>query len=323
MRILVTGANGFIGSHLVKILLDNGHEVVGVDLDDTISELLKEKIRNNLSLFSYFNLDISVKSDLLRHLMSNVQTIYHFAAVVGIPNYLEQPLRLFEVNVIGSKNLIDLAIDNGVKFIFASTSEIYGKNPNVPWREDDDRILGSTAINRWNYSSSKATVEHLLFAAKKELDFTILRYFNVYGPGQNPIFLVSRNIKRAVNGKSIVIYDGGNQTRCLTYINDAIEATVIVGQAKIHKYDVYNIGNTSELTVNSIANLVRENFPDVKFENYDISKVNSRNYEDLLRRVPDTLRIQSEFQWKPSTDVPSGIKAFSDWAKENSWWRER
>ena len=217
--VLVTGGNGFIASHLIKKLLDEKQRVIAVDIHPKPGKLLRTLRSENLDNLKYVQADISRDLSVIDSLVSSCGLVYHFAALVGIPNYLQKPSELFNVNVVGSKVIIESCIKHEKRILFASTSEIYGKNPTVPWHEDADRILGSTSVNRWNYSSSKATIEHLLFANEGILDFRIVRYFNIYGPGQNPIFLVSRSIHRAINNTEILLYDGGDQTRCLTYID--------------------------------------------------------------------------------------------------------
>jgi nucleoside-diphosphate-sugar epimerase len=319
MKILVTGSRGFIGSHLVKFLVEQGHTVIGVDLQNlSKANIDVHCIRSEVT---YFNLDIVTEIDQIDALIQSVDVVYHLAASVGIPNYINDPVALFKTNVIGSYNIINSCLKYKKKIIFSSTSEIYGKNPELPWRENSDRVLGSTSTHRWNYSTSKATIEHLLYSMHGLLDFRIIRYFNVYGPGQNPIFLVSKSIHSALNGREILMYDNGTQTRCLTYITDAIEATYSVGiESTISS--VYNIGNPEEVSVKEILNTVSQYFPGTKMLPVDTGVLYGDSYEDLDRRVPDIQLIREELSWTPRIGYQEGIAQFVKWARDNPEWLE-
>jgi UDP-glucose 4-epimerase len=319
MKVLITGANGFVGSHVTKSLLTKGFQVIGVDLNPKASPLLLENTMHN-SFFEYRTLDIVNDLHELDNLVSDVEIVFHFAAIVGIPNYLDNPLKLFETNVIGSWNIIQASIRHGKRLIFSSTSEIYGKNSKIPWEESDDRVLGSTEKDRWGYSTSKATIEHLLHGLKDTLDYRVLRFFNVYGPGQNPIFLVSKNIGLAMSGKNLEMYDGGDQTRCLTYIDDVVDAVVQISLAEKVRSRVYNIGSKSEQTVAEILGHVKSHFPSIEIENIETSVSLGNSYEDLERRVPETSRIFNEFGWHPRVTVETGVNHFVQWARNSSWW---
>lgn len=319
MTVLITGVNGFIGSHVAKSLLDQGIQVIGVDLDSKPSPLLLESTKDK-KLFEYKALDIVCDLKQLEFLVSEVEIVFHFAAIVGIPNYLGNPLRLFETNVVGSWNIVQAVHRHKKRLIFSSTSEIYGKNSKVPWEESDDRVLGSTEKDRWGYSTSKATIEHLLHGMQDSLDYRILRFFNVYGPGQNPIFLVSKNIRLAMNGSDLEMYDGGAQTRCLTFIDDVVDAILKVSLPKTVKFRVYNIGSNTETTVSEVLNQVKSHFTEIEIRNVETSVSLGNSYEDLVRRVPETSRIVDEFNWKPRVHMESGITEFVDWAKKSPWW---
>ena len=135
--------------------------------------------------------------------------------------------------------------------LFASTSEVFGKNPNPPFAEDDDRVLGSTRTARWSYSTSKAMAEHLVFAmhAAYGLPVTVVRYFNVYGPRQNPIFVISQTIHRILNGRQPLLYDSGDQTRCFTYVDDAVAGTLLAADSDAAIGEAFNIGSMTETTI--------------------------------------------------------------------------
>ncbi len=318
MIAVITGANGFIGSHLAKRLLDEGFDVLGLDLAISMSELSSSIIEENPN-YKYFSADIVEFSNQLEKAIKMSDVVFHLAASVGIPNYLNSPFKLFQVNVIGSFNIINLCLKHEKKLIFSSTSEIYGKNPNIPWDEESDRVLGNTHIMRWNYSTSKSTIEHLLNSVKSDLDFKIVRYFNVYGPGQNPIFVVSRSIHAGMNGKDIQMYDDGIQTRCFTYIDDAIDATLRVSRL-LGGSNTFNIGNNIEVTIKEVMDQFSKHFPRSKILNIATEELYGENYEDLSRRVPSIERLKKETGWLPNTQINDGVQKFVDWAHQNNFW---
>ncbi len=318
MNAVITGANGFIGSHLAKRLLEEGFDVLGVDIATSMSELCGSIIEKNPK-YKYLTADIVDVSDQLEKAIKKSDIVFHLAASVGIPNYLNSPFKLFQVNVIGSFNIINLCLKYEKKLIFSSTSEIYGKNPDVPWSEESDRVLGNTLIMRWNYSTSKSTIEHLLNSVKNNLNYKIVRFFNVYGPGQNPIFAVSRSIHAGMNVKDIQMYDGGIQTRCFTYIDDAIDATFKVSSL-VGGSNTFNIGNNVEVTIKDVMDLVSCHFPKSKIINIETEKLYGINYEDLSRRVPNIERLNKETGWLPNTQIRDGVQKFVDWAHQNKFW---
>jgi nucleoside-diphosphate-sugar epimerase len=319
MKALVTGSNGFIGSHLVKFLLENNNEVIGLDTGSNTSTFFQSIVNENIQNFRYVSSDIRINNEVLEDTVKNSDVIFHLAASVGIPNYINLPVELFEVNVVGSYNLINLCLKHDKKIIFSSTSEIYGKNPEVPWGENADRILGNTEITRWNYATSKATIEHLLNSLNGKLQYKIIRYFNVYGPGQKPIFLISKAIHNGLNSKELQIYDSGVQTRCFTYIDDAIKATYLISNLD-SKHNTFNIGNDLEVSIKAVMSEISSYFPSSAVIDINTEVIYGIYYEDLNRRIPDVSRIYSETNWKSTVQIEQGIKLFVDWAKKNEFW---
>jgi UDP-glucose 4-epimerase len=202
--------------------------------------------------------DVRSSARLAEAITPGVDVIYHLAAVVGVDQYLARPLDVIDINFSGTRNVLELAHRVGARVVVASTSEVFGKNPAVPWREDGDRVLGATSAARWAYSSGKALAEHLTFAFTRQhgLAATIVRYFNVYGPRQRPAFVVSRSIHRALNERPIIIYDLGQQTRCFTYIDDAIEGTLLAAGSPTAVGEVFNIGSMVETTISEAVELI-------------------------------------------------------------------
>lgn len=220
---------------------------------------------------------------------------------------------------MGTKNILEAASEKSVPVLLTSTSEIYGNNPSFPWSEDGDRVLGSTSIDRWSYSSSKAICEHMAFALFKNanLPVSIVRFFNVYGPRQAPILVVSQNIKRAVQGKLPILYDGGNQTRCFTYVEDAVEATIKVAESSNCRGEVFNVGSSFEYTIKSLLQEICE-ISGLKsgFKEVNTKEIYGDKYQDIVRRVPSVEKVKNYIGWVAQTDVPSGLKKTFDWASK-------
>jgi nucleoside-diphosphate-sugar epimerase len=315
---LVTGSNGFIGSHLAEKLVDNGEYVIGIDRHKSLPKNL-EKLRDNRN-FTYYQCDLSQDLKLLRKLISNSLYTFHFGAVVGVQNYLNRPMRMFESNVIGSYNLIKAWSEFDTPLMFASTSEIYGKNPDVPWNENSDRILGDTAKDRWSYSTGKALIEHLIIALSKErnLNYKIVRFFNVYGPRQKPIFVISRALSRALKSESIEIFDGGEQTRSYIFIDDAIDAILSISGATLN--NIFNIGNDEEVTVKDLYLRIAKLIPNTSISNIETQLSHGQGYEDLPRRVPDISTLKTNAAWKPNYSLDKGLETTLDWINSNKWW---
>jgi nucleoside-diphosphate-sugar epimerase len=317
-RILVTGSNGFIGSHLVAALLASGKEVLGLDVQAEISMLSNSKIKKN-SNFTYYKVDIKSDREILDHLISKVDAVVHLAAIVGVEHYIREPAAVFETNVIGSWNIIKACTYFGKRIVFGSTSEVFGKNLNVPWSETSDRVLGPTSVDRWGYSTSKSAVEHLLFGLGSQLDFRIVRFFNAYGPGQSPKFLVSANIYNALRHGYLEVYDSGKQTRCLTYIDDIVNGLLLVTLGEVPGND-FNLGNDEEISVAEIVKQISALTKVNEIRPIDTSAKFGENYEDLERRVPATAKAQSLLGWSAKISSQVGITQTIQWSRQNTWW---
>jgi dTDP-alpha-D-glucuronic acid decarboxylase len=317
-RAVVTGGCGFIGSHLVERLIADGDEVT---ILDGIAPPAQQVTARERAQFVEGN--IMDPAALASAITPGTDIVFHLAAVVGVDNYLSRPLDVIDVNFTGTRNVLDAAHAVGAKVIVASTSEVFGKNPAVPWAEDDDRVLGSTAADRWTYSTSKALTEHLTFAYGRQhgLQATIVRFFNAYGPGQRPGFVVSRSVHRALNGKSLVVYDDGKQTRCFTYIQDAIEGTLLAARHPDGAGQAFNIGSMVETTVGEVVELIAELIgPDTAINAIDTGTKLGKTYEDLLRRIPDNTKARTVLGWSPDTSLRDGLTKTIEWARANQWW---
>lgn len=317
-RVLITGGLGFIGRHLVAELGRRGDEVTVLDAvapphDAPRARYVTGDIR-----------DAALVADAAR----GVDLVLHMAAVVGVDQYLGRPLDVLEVNVDGTRAVLDACADAGARLLLASTSEIYGRNPAVPWSEDADRVLGPTTTSRWGYSSSKAMCEHLAFsrAQRDDLDVRVVRYFNVYGPGQRPAFVISRSVHRALNGHALPVYDGGLQTRCFTDVDDVVEGTLRAADEPTARGEVFNIGSHREYTVaeavRTVAKVVGESDGAATPETVEIDTraAFGPTYQDLDRRVPDTRKAHGILGWQATRDLETGVRRTVAWARATPSW---
>jgi UDP-glucose 4-epimerase len=324
-NVVVTGGYGFIGSHLVTALLDRGDSV-------TVFDFAKNTRDTSMDFdvhpkFRFVQGDVTDLAALEQALTPGVDTVFHLAAVVGVKNYLQEPLRVLDVNVIGTRNVLELSHRHGTRVVFASTSEVFGKNPNPPFAEDDDRVLGSTRTARWSYSTSKGMAEHLVFAmhASYGLPVTVVRYFNVYGPRQAPIFVVSQSIHRVLNGRAPLLYDSGDQTRCFTYVDDAVAGTLLAADSDAAIGEAFNIGSMTETSMRGVVDLaIKIASVDAvsEAEVVDTAAQFGGRYEDIPRRIPDSTKAQRELGWRLQITVEEGIRRTVEWARANPWYLE-
>lgn len=320
LKVLITGGAGFIGSHLSDRLLKKGYEVWAIDDMSSGSE---RKIQHNLKTPHYHLIKGSILDEkLMNSLVSECDIIYHLAAVVGVEKYLKEPYQVLKTNINGTQVVLELAHKYRKKVIFTSTSEIYGKNSKSPFKEDDDRVLGSTKIDRWCYSTSKATCEHLCFAySKMGLLVVILRLFNVYGPrldkeGEGRV--ISIFISQALNNKPITIIGDGSQVRCFTYIDDAVEGIIRASDNKHAEGEVFNIGIDTKTTINELAKTVQK-ISNTKSEIVRISakSVYGKGYEDIPVRIPDITKARKLLRFNPKVGLEEGLKRTITWFKKN------
>ncbi|WP_036553848.1 NAD(P)-dependent oxidoreductase [Nocardiopsis sp. CNT312] len=316
-RAVVTGGGGFVGRHLVERLVEEGYEVTVLDhAHPSDGHRPPEGVR-------WVSGDVRDPRDVARAVRSGTDVVYHLAAIVGVDQYLADPLAVIDVNFTGTRHVLEAALRVEARVVMTSTSEVFGKNPAVPWAEDDDRVLGSTSTARWSYGTSKALAEHLLFAFadRYELPVSIVRYFNAFGPGQRPAYLVSRLVHRALNGRPLTVYDKGHQTRCLTYVGDAVEATVLAGTAGSAVGEAFNVGSRHESTVAEVAELIGALVEgDVPVLHVDTGTSLGASYEDLGRRIPDTGKALRLLGWECRTPLREGLAKTIAWARSTPSW---
>jgi UDP-glucose 4-epimerase len=323
MHAVVTGGYGFIGSHLVSALLARGDDVTVVDLAPNTRDTSMD-FKDHPS-FAFVQGDVTDVAALERAIGPDTDVVFHLSAVVGIKNYVDDPLNVLDVNVGGTRNVLELARRHGTRVVLASTSEVFGKNPSPPWGEDDDRVLGSTRTARWSYSTSKAMAEHLAFAMHDTygVPVTVVRYFNVYGPRQNPIFVVSQSVHRVLNGLSPLLYDSGDQTRCFTFVDDAVRGTLLAAASAAAIGEAFNIGSMQETSIREVVDMtIRAAGAEGKIATtpLDTTTHYGSTYEDIPKRIPDTAKAERVLGWKLEVDVEEGIRRTVNWARANPWY---
>ena len=251
-RVLITGGMGFLGSHLTQRFLDRGCEVWALDLFEApCAEVFKQYDKYHLIIDTIKNLDT------LRKLVDRCDLVCHLAAVACPDQYISKTRKVMDITLRSGLDVVELIRLTGKFLFFTSTSEVYGRNPKVPWKEDDDRVLGSTDIDRWCYSSAKATLEHYIRACHldEQLNYLNIRVFNCYGPRLRDR-VVDRFVDAAIGQEPLHIHGDGSHTRCFTYVDDLIDGTLQLLDTPSAHNRVYNIGNTLETSVLELAQTV-------------------------------------------------------------------
>jgi UDP-glucose 4-epimerase len=314
MKVLITGGGGFIGSHLAEAFLKRGDEVYALDLAMTL------KVRHLLDHPKFHYIKASVLDvDALEAYTVRCDLIYHLAAVVGVEHYVDDPFNVLNVNVLGTLNALKLAHRHEKRIVFSSTSEVYGRNPKVPWKEDDDRVLGSTKMDRWCYSTSKAVGEHYCWAyLRMGLPVTATRYFNAYGPRLDKIDagrVITIFMGQLLRDEPITVIGDGKQTRCFTYVRDTTKATIAAGIEPAAVGQAINIGNDRETTILELAQTMNRIFkrdPNrITFVKQEA--VYGTSYEDIPRRVPDITKMRTLLKVEPVTTLEEGLRETIDW----------
>ncbi len=314
MKILVTGGAGFIGSHLCERLVEMGHDVTVLDdLSNGNGLYLKGIPQNKVRFIKGTVTDRS----LIDQLVNEHEAIFHMAAVLGVKNTVEDPLKVIHGNIDGTRNVLEAAFKSKVKVIFASTSEVYGKNTQLPFSETSDRVLGPAETNRWCYATAKSLDEHMCFAyAQKGLPVTIVRYFNAYGPRQTSSQyggVVPKFIVASLKGEPMTVYGDGEQTRCFTYISDMVDATIACMNHEVNN-EVFNVGTTDQITINELAKKIKEltksksSIIHIPYED-----AYGKGYEDTPNRVPDLSKSNELLGYKQSISLDEGLLRTIGW----------
>src|SRR6478736_1238208 len=302
MRALITGGAGFIGSHLAEALLDAGHQVLVLDNLSTGSMENISHLKGRAG-FEYF-IDTVENEGLLAELIDRSEVVFHFAAAVGVKLIVEQPVYTIETNVHGTEVVLKLANKKKKLVVIASTSEVYGKSEDVPFREDSDLVMGPTTKHRWAYACSKAIDEFLALAYWKErkLPVIVVRFFNTVGPRQTGQYgmVIPNFVRQALAGEPITVFGDGTQSRSFTHVADVVGALLKLVNEPKSIGQVINIGNTEEVSIAALAERVRELSDSksvIKLVPYD--EAYESGFEDMPRRVPDLTKVTALIGYRP------------------------
>lgn len=314
-RFLITGGAGFIGSHLCEALLGQGHQVSVIDDLSTGRLSNIEHLRSEPG-FKFARASIT-DHIVLDRLASEADAIIHLAAAVGVKLIIEQPVRSIEINVVGTEYVLQTALRYGCRVVVASTSEVFGKGSRIPFREDDDVLLGATRNSRWAYAASKMVDEFLGLAYHQEyqLPVMIVRLFNTVGPRQTGRYgmVIPRLVEQALTGKSLTVFGDGTQRRCFCDVRDVVRALCALAVHPQAAGQVFNIGGTEEISIRDLASRVLKitgSSSTITFIPY--SEAYGPGFEDMQRRVPDTSRIQQLIGWQPSISLDQTLAAVRD-----------
>lgn len=321
MRYLITGGAGFIGSHLCEALLASGHEVTAVD------DLSTGRIDNVAHLSADPNFQLVIESitntAVMDRLVSECDLVIHLAAAVGVELIVHSPVRTIETNVMGTEIVLRTARRYRKKTLIASTSEIYGKSSDVPYKEDADRLMGATSRSRWAYAASKALDEFLALAYYKEMDLpvVIFRLFNTVGPRQRGRYgmVVPRFVHQALAGDDITVYGDGKQSRCFCNVRDVVEAIVGLSESAQAEGQVFNIGAQEETTILELAYKIKEmanSKSRILLVPYE--EAYEQGFEDMRRRVPSVDKINSIVGWRPSTSFETTLQEIIEHFRTNN-----
>ena len=311
MRALITGGAGFVGSHLAERLLGEGHEVLVIDNLSTGSIDNISHLKANTG-FSYV-VDSVTNEPLLAEMVDRSDVVFHLAAAVGVKLIVEQPVHTLETNVHGTEVVLKHANKKKKLVFIASTSEVYGKSTAVPFRESADLVLGPTVKHRWAYACSKLIDEFLALAywKEKKLPVVIVRLFNTVGPRQTGQYgmVLPTFVRQALADQPITVFGDGTQSRSFTHVGDVVDALVRLAREPKAIGEVFNIGNTGEVTIRDLAERVKTltcSKSAIEYVPYDIAY--EAGFEDMPRRVPDITKIQSLIGFEPKTGLDEIIR---------------
>ena len=299
---LVTGGAGFIGSYVCEALLERGDDVVALDDLSTgrLENLAAAHGNRRLLMIEGSVLDEPLVSNLARR----CDAIVHLAAAVGVRLVVERPLHSLLTNIRGTEVVFDAAARHRIPVLLASSSEIYGKNVDMPLTEDADRVLGPPDSMRWSYAIGKSVDEIYAFTyqAERRVPSVIVRLFNVIGPRQSPAYgmVVPRFVRQALRGVPMTVHGDGNQTRTFCHVRDAVDAMLRLMDTPAAGGQAFNVGGTEELTVLALAHRIRAivgSASPVRLVPYD--EAYAPGFEDMTRRVPDISKVRALTGWRP------------------------
>jgi len=319
MNVLITGGAGFIGSHLAEKLLEMKHSVTVIDNLSTgkysnIIHLTKEK------KFNYV-IDSILNRDVLQKLIRETDRIYHLAAAVGVKYIIDNPLLSLQTNIGGTENVLEFANKYKKKVLISSTSEIYGKSDKIPFKEEDDRLLGSTHISRWSYSSAKAIDEFfsLAYYREKKLPIVIVRCFNTVGPRQTGQYgmVIPKFVRNALLNHPITVFGDGKQTRCFCDVDDVTDGMIKLMNNKKAEGEIFNIGNDKSISIEELALKIKKlTNSRSKIEYVDYAEAYEEGFEDMRHRKPDLSKIKKFIGFETKYDLDQILKRTIDYFEE-------
>ena len=307
MRALVTGGAGFIGSHLVGKLLQDGHEITVID-DLSTGSLNNLQSVMDKKQFSFVQDNVR-NYEVMNNLIERCDVVYHLAAAVGVQLIVDEPVRTIETNIHGCEVVLENANKHGKKVLIASSSEVYGKSEAVPFSEDDDTVLGSTRFSRWSYACSKVIDEFLAFAYSDQfnLPVVVVRIFNTVGPRQVGQYgmVMPRFVTSALKNEPVYIYGTGKQSRCFAHVSDVVGGFIALMDCEEAAGSVYNIGSNEEVSIETLADKVIEmtgSRSEKKYVSYE--QAYGKPFDDMMRRVPclDKIKAVAGYQAKMSLE---------------------
>jgi UDP-glucose 4-epimerase len=320
VRALITGGAGFVGSHLSERLLEEGHEVLVLDNLSTgsIDNIAHLKAASG---FSYV-IDSITNEPLLAEMIDRSDVVFHLAAAVGVKLIVEQPVHTIETNVHGTEVVLKHANKKKKLVFIASTSEVYGKSTDVPFREEADLVLGPTLKHRWAYACSKLIDEFLALAYWKErkLPIVVVRLFNTVGPRQTGQYgmVLPTFVRQALAGQPLTVFGDGTQSRSFTYVGDVVDALVKLAAEPRAIGQVFNIGNVGEVTIRDLAYRVKElagSASPVQYVPYD--EAYEAGFEDMPRRVPDITRLRQLIGYEPRMGLDEIIRTVIEHVRQH------
>jgi UDP-glucose 4-epimerase len=303
LRYLITGGAGFIGSHLAEELLAGGHRV---HVLDDLSTGAMDNIRRlkDDSSFSY-TIESAASGTTVAELVDEADIVFHLAAAVGVELIVDSPVRTIETNVHTTEIVLAAANKKNKPVFVASTSEVYGKSANLPFREDGDLLLGPTTTGRWSYACSKAIDEYLALAYHKErgLPVVIGRLFNTVGPRQSGRYgmVIPNFVRQALADEPITVHGDGSQRRCFCHVKDVVRAVADLMDTEDAAGEVFNIGSTEEVSMLELAERVKRacgSDSEIRLVPYE--EAYESGFEDMRRRIPDTSKLEALLGWRPT-----------------------
>ncbi len=311
MRVLITGGAGFVGSHLSDALLAAGHHVHIVDDLSTgsIDNVRHLKPHPNFG----YTIDTVFNESLTAELVDHADVVFHLAAAVGVKLIVERPVHTIECNVHGTEVVLKNANKKKKLVLIASTSEVYGKSTDVPFREDADLVLGATTRHRWAYACSKMLDEFhaLAYYKERKLPVVVFRLFNTVGPRQSGQYgmVLPNFVRQALANEPITVFGDGTQSRSFTYVGDVVRGLMALMTEPRAVGQVYNIGNVEEVTIRELAERVKAAAGSTSaIVTIPYEQAYDSGFEDMPRRVPDLTKIKALVGYEPRVQLDEIIR---------------